>query len=426
MQTRRLRRALLFAGLAAAWSDVAAAQVAPATVAGAVVDGGGNPVADATVTLWAPSLPGGSRSLQTDDAGAFHFADLGAGRYRIGAMKPGFVPVQEGQRHYRANGRPFSLREGERRDVRLRLPRLGVITGRVVDQRGNPLVNAAVRALEISMSAGYRRILSKAEARTDDRGIYRLHSLWPDAYLVCASMYTIAPPPADRTGPARGYAPACHAAAAGTRSTIVIGPGDERDGVDVRLADVRLAHVEGTVTGYITSPDQRATLSLFNQDEALGDLAEGAQMVGGQFRFRHVPPGRYALVLTEHSASRNPSPLRWLAAAPLVVTDEDLTGVVLDVPRTATVRGEVVLHGGSAASAPLMSRVDVRLEPAEHGPLTRHAGQRGTPDASGRFELTATPGSYYLSVGARDQPPTWLIDALTLDGRDLLVEPIEL
>jgi hypothetical protein len=35
------------------------------------------------------------------------------------------------------------------------------------------------------MGSGYRRSSYDAEARSDDRGIYRLHSLRPRRYVVC-------------------------------------------------------------------------------------------------------------------------------------------------------------------------------------------------------------------------------------------------
>ena len=49
-----------------------------------------------------------------------------------------------------------------------------------------------------------------------------------------------------------------------------------------------------------------------------------------------------------------------------------------------------------------------------------------SPDANGRFELPAVaPGSYHLSAGLREQPPTWFLDSVTLDGRDLLVDTLD-
>jgi hypothetical protein len=465
MRLAHLLLALLASLVAAPAAQVPPAQVAPPRITVTVVDASDAPIADATVTLYAPALPGGSLRMQTDDTGTFSFSELVPGGYRIGATKDGFVPVQEGQRHYRYAGRRFTLRAGQHREVRLRLPRLGVVTGRVVDERGHPMVDAAVRALEISMASGYRRLLIKAEARTDDRGVYRLHSLWPAGYVVCASARSTAPLDeaqrlqlqVDRarqsaglaTGPAaaaaaerlaaleaqlpariepvRGYAPACHGTAAGARTTIAIGPGDERAAGDLRLSDTRLARVEGTIAGLALGPDQDAVIQLLNQDDALGDAPE-AMRVGadGRFRFWHIPPGRYALVLTQRGQS-SPSPMQWLAAAPVVVASADVTDVGLQVAKRATVRGEVVLHGRGPAGPGLLGRVEVRLEPARHDALTRHLQPHTVrPNAAGRFEIAAVaPGSYHLSAALRGQPQTWFLDAVTLGGRDLLVDPLD-
>jgi hypothetical protein len=441
MRLAQLRLALFASLVAAPAAQVPPARVAPPRVTVAVVDASDAPIADATVTLYGPTLRDGSLSMQTDDDGTFSFSELAPGGYRIGATKDGFVPIQEGQRDYRYAGRRFTLRAGDHRALRLRLPRLGVVTGRVVDERGQALVNATVRAVEISMASGYRRLLIKAEARTDSRGVYRLQSLWPAGYLVCASAHSAGSAPAAaaeslaaleaqlpaRIEPVRGYAPACHRPQAGARTTIVIGPGEERAAGDLRLADTRLARVEGTVAGLALGPDQDAVIQLLNQDDALGDVPEELRVTAdGRFRFWHIPPGRYALVLTQRGRS-SPSPMLWLAAVPVVVANGDVTDVRLQVAKRATVRGEVVLHGRGPADPRVLGRVDVRLEPARQDALTRYLQPHTVrPDAAGRFEITAVaPGSYHLSAALSERPQTWFLDAVTLGGRDLLADTLD-
>lgn len=459
---------LLSALFNASLGAVSAAPVGAASVTGTVLaaDASGDPIADATVTLYAATLPGGRTSTQTDGVGAFRFIDVAAGRYRIGVSKQGFVSIQEGQGHYRSAGRPFMLRDGEPREVHLRLPRLGVITGRILDERGNPLIGASVRAWTFSMAYGYRRILTKAGASTDDRGMYRLHSLWPDNYLVCASTRRTAPldeaqrlqlqvdrarqsagltTAADaaaalervatleshlpaRIDPIRGYAPSCYLDTGGARASIAIGPGDERAGVDLRLVDTRLARIEGKFEGLALGSEQ-AMVSLLNEDEALGDVPGGMSVpADGRFRFWQVPPGRYAVVLRQASSAPGPSTMRLLTAAPVTVSNEDVQGLVLDVPKGATVRGQLVLAAQPDLASAVLSRAEVRLEPARHDALTRFAGLNTVrPDVTGRFEFRAiAPGSYYLSALLPEQPSTWFLDTVTLDGKDLLVDTIDL
>jgi hypothetical protein len=86
-----------------------------------------------------------------------------------------------------------------------------------------------------------------------------------------------------------------------------------------------------------------------------------------------------------------------------------------------------VLHGRGPAGPGLLGRVEVRLEPARHDALTRHLQPHTVrPNAAGRFEIAAVaPGSYHLSAALRGQPQTWFLDAVTLGGRDLLVDPLD-
>ena len=85
------------------------------------------------------------------------------------------------------------LRDWEHRDVRLQLPRPSVITGRIVDEHGNPATGASLRALQFSMAFGYRRAMSVGMATTDSQGIFRIESLTPGDYVVCASTHQTAP-----------------------------------------------------------------------------------------------------------------------------------------------------------------------------------------------------------------------------------------
>ena len=57
----------------------------------------------------------------------------------------------------------------------------------------------------------------------------------------------------------------------------------------------------------------------------------------------------------------------------------------------------------------------------------RYAGPRSTkPDADGRFVLeNVWPGAYRITAGARE-PATWFTDAVTLAGRDVALDPIDI
>ena len=69
-------------------------------------------------------------------------------------------------------------------NINIPLWRLGSISGRVVDERNEPLVGVAVRAFSTATIAGQPQLVAGPLATTDDRGIYRLSALEPNRYIV--------------------------------------------------------------------------------------------------------------------------------------------------------------------------------------------------------------------------------------------------
>src|SRR5439155_18345099 len=69
-------------------------------------------------------------------------------------------------------------------DLEIRLWRLGSITGRVLDERGEPAVGVAVRAFSTAWVAGHTQLVGTDVVTTDDRGEYRLANLMPGKYAV--------------------------------------------------------------------------------------------------------------------------------------------------------------------------------------------------------------------------------------------------
>ncbi len=186
----------------------ASAATERAVVSGRVLEQGTQaPVAGAQVMLMTqlqgppPTGPFAYRpkTATTDENGRFQFVDVDPGRYRLNAQKAGFAtPVNGGSLP------PLELKGGDRLDnVALTLQRGGVITGRVVDQSGEPVVDARVTVLrkppvppQLSSRAdaaatvarfANRLLPAGGGAQTNDLGEFRVHSLLPGEYYVQAA-----------------------------------------------------------------------------------------------------------------------------------------------------------------------------------------------------------------------------------------------
>jgi hypothetical protein len=167
---------------ASAGSALLTGQVVDATTAAAL--------GSVVVTLSGSASPSGdgrnSPRVLTDAQGRFFFSEVAAGSYTVTATKPGWLPGAVGRR--RPGGQPITIdvRAGDRRsDLTIALWRTGVITGRILDEAGDPMVGVDVRVFQRTFVAGHPHWQFSVRAITDDRGIYRLAALAPGDYLVC-------------------------------------------------------------------------------------------------------------------------------------------------------------------------------------------------------------------------------------------------
>ena len=193
-------------------------------ILGQVVDGtSGQPVNDATVTLFAPNggaaargrgaaavsggtqfasavgvqglgtpanmLPGrggpaGDRLL-TDDHGRFVFHDLTAGSFSLQVSAPGYVSGAYGQSRPNGPSQSIALVEGQRiGDVKIRMWKLAALGGTVVDELGEPAVGVSVRAMRRASTNGRTQFATANAATTDDRGQFRIATLVPGDYVL--------------------------------------------------------------------------------------------------------------------------------------------------------------------------------------------------------------------------------------------------
>ena len=161
---------------------------APASISGVVSGIGTNrPVTRAEVRLIGEQ-GGSAGTAATDGAGRFAFDGIAPGSYRLTLTRDGYVPAEYGQTRPNGPGQLLVVRPGERRnDLALRMTLTGVISGRVRDVYGEPVVNASVEALQFSYPEGRRVLTPVRNAMTNDLGEYRLFWMQPGEYVVRVS-----------------------------------------------------------------------------------------------------------------------------------------------------------------------------------------------------------------------------------------------
>jgi len=461
---------------------VAVGAAGTSVLAGAVMadDGSGQSVRRARVRIRAAGLP--DRMLLSDDDGRFLFSDLPAGTYAITADKPGWITGYYGSAEpWKAPGTPVALGEGERRtDLEIRLAPGAAMSGRLVDEFGQPQAGARVIAFQRQRHAGRdtftpRMVLGYSVTQlTDDRGEFRLFQLPPGDYLVGAHVLaavTTAPSmttPAQvrwaeqvrRAGvagagapPARGtsmsYVPQYHPGVVDpARATVVtLGVGEQRHDMEFTLRFVPSVTVGGT----LTLPDGRAAagvpVHLLRPDGPIvvsTILTSGLQRTArtgadGGFTILSVTPGEYTLIargVGPTSAGRGraagpggqPSPMLW-ADQQVSVGTEDVDGLDIRLQPGLTVSGRVVFAGSALDPPDDLEDISVGVLPEDRGGVSVRVPPVAA-NADGTFEVRGlAPGRYILTATApgvgRPGQATWLAHRADVDGRNALELPFE-
>jgi hypothetical protein len=123
-------------------------------------------------------VQGGSHRGTTDHDGNYRITNVPAGKYQVDLFAPTFVPENE------EVNRTLLITEGESvNDINFALVRGGVITGKITNSDGQPVIAESVyvtpaspRHEQVQYYPGY--------LSTDDRGIYRAFGLRPAKYIV--------------------------------------------------------------------------------------------------------------------------------------------------------------------------------------------------------------------------------------------------
>jgi Carboxypeptidase regulatory-like domain len=378
-----------------------------ATIRGHVVRADGPAIPHAEVRLLSPDKPGDARVTLTDQDGRYEFEALPAGRYTIAASKTGFVSREFGQERALEPGQPVQIRTGETRErVDIALPRHGAISGRVIDENGEPVEGITVSVKEIRSVGGRRRLaaVSGVTARqTNELGRYRVYGLQPGDYVISAEI-ALGDTDNNRPFPITYFPGTINPDQA---QQIRIGWADEVSNIDFALAPVRAARVTGrTVTssgelfqaGVQMRPSWRSTGAIA---EAVGARAQP----DGGFEFVNVPPGEYVIQAFKGSE------IGWQF---VTVSGADVTEVTVATLPGSTITGRVTFEGGDPPAARGLEILPAPADPDQ----TPFFGASSAADIHDdwTFELTDVIGPARLRISRA--PAGWTLARVIVNGLD--------
>lgn len=363
-----------------------------ATVSGLVVNSAsGLPLRKVRLTLRALTgrTPGMVSSAVSDVAGRFEFPKLEPANYDLRGNREGFtfaeLAVKEGGK---LRG-PISLSSAEKKaGILVRMTPLGVITGRVTDEDGDPLRGVQVAIVNYRFGPAGRELAQGRTATSDDLGEYRIYDVAPGKFYLRASS------PAIRMGvrpdEVETYAvcfyPVSSDAAGATQLEVT--PGQQLREMNFALRKARFATIRGRL---IAPPDASNPLVGYISPRGASSMTRSINDKEGKFELAGLPPGPIYLTGSFTAAGR-----RMEVLLPLQVGSEDIDGIELaPIPRV-DVRGRVRIDGTSNVR---LSQLALRFQ-SESG---NSFGGGTARDDTGTFEFKEVAPSVYRLISSAGQ-----------------------
>jgi protocatechuate 3,4-dioxygenase beta subunit len=354
----------------------------------------------------------------TDANGQYRLHGLAAGTCRVGLDAASFAWKGE-EPDDETSSKSVTLAEGETVEgINIEVVPGGVITGRVTDSTGRPIIDETVRIIPFKEVQNDREddreedrniglLADRFKASTDDRGIYRAYGLPAGPYRVSVG---------DRiTGkvikPSFGRVPSpLTYYSAGPDKTwpavVEVAAGTEITNVDISVARPSLSKsntymVSGRLIDDTGKPLPNAFLfyhpdrsslpdrSTLPDAESLSDLMHQSSKTDakGQFTFRDVAPGRYSVSLRANAESP------WYSDdAGFEISNSDVEALEITAKAAGGISGIVVLEGASDPSVAAgfsQLRIDVGF-----------SFERGVPiGKDGTFKITGINPSLLPASG---------------------------
>lgn len=361
----------------------------------------------------------------TDAEGKFSMKDVEPGQYRFMASKAGFVQTNYGATPANRQGTTLTLAKGQSaKDIEFRVQPHSVITGRVLDDDGDPVQYAQVQLMSYRTMQGKRQLVPSSGASTNDLGEYRVFGIAPGKYFLSVIQRDrgMAYGGVDRSAaqaPDEGYPTTYYPGTLDLSGAtqLNIATGSMMQGMDVTLRKVRTFRIKGRVTGFapgVRGGDVSVMPKGTSSNFAFAFDRNHAMWRGptGEFELRGVRPGTYVIT----AQGWEPPSKQSIGKETIEVGDRDVESVTIAISPGVEVSGTLRIESDVPTEAKL-EEISIALMPAQMGvPAYSNPGK---VTKEGTFQL-ANVSAETFSVRPFGAPPEFYVKSVRLGDIDVL------
>ncbi|MEO8371499.1 MAG: carboxypeptidase regulatory-like domain-containing protein [Candidatus Solibacter sp.] len=364
-----------------------------------------------------------SKTTYTDAAGRFTLEGIAPGKYRLSAERQGFLTASYGQRTATGSGTLMSIDPGQKMtDAAMRMMPHAVITGRVVDEDGDPLVSATVQVMRQQYVQGKKQLSGVAGGNTNDLGEYRVFGLRPGRYYVTVTSRSNPVLPDGADDYVATYFPRTTDPTAAV--PVDVTPGAQLRNIDVAMRKQSTVTVRGKVTNEIppataAEGSQRLNVMLTPRFSGMGlSNSRGATVTPqNTFELRGVTPGNYFLSAVAMGGGKTIA-----TKIPIQVGNSPLEGLSLVIRAGVPVAGKLKVEGDLPAN---LERVRLSLNPEEMSGVQLAPWPSSTLRPDGGFQFEEV-GSDRYTVGVGNLPDGFFVKSIRSANLDVLAAGIEI
>ena len=270
----------------------------------------------------------------TDETGAYRI-NLPVGTYQVMPLTLAFVLEDQ------TMNTSVMISESETvENLNFSLVRGGVITGKVTDSDGKPLIEEAVTIMPVDGSPG-NMVYLRMVHQTDDRGIYRAFGLVPGRYKVSVGQTG----GSLMGGPKREFRQTFYPSVTDVeKATLVeVKEGGEANDINIVVGrPLTTFTIRGLIVDEAGKPVPNVTYGVMRVTDGGRDTTSGSSSnARGEIKLDNVVPGKYSLFIANEGMMPN---LRGDVVS-FEVVDRDVNDIVIKTSKGAIVSGVVVFEG---------------------------------------------------------------------------------